>query len=88
MSKISIKILYRYMCQNIKESSNRSIFKEVFIKGTGQDIIKQEKFIFYFLQMKKHIDKENELLQSYNINVVRDSRKEIEAVAKKVGLEI
>lgn len=88
MSKFSINLLYRYICKNIAESSNRIIFKEVFINGSFADLKKQERFVLYYLQMKKHIDKENELLQSYNINVIRDSRKEIEAVAKKVGLEI
>jgi hypothetical protein len=88
MSKTSIIIAYRYLCKNIEETGNRILFKEALKRGIGNDNFKQEKFIKNFLQMKKHIDKENELLKSYNINIIRDSRREIEAVAKKVGLEL
>jgi hypothetical protein len=58
------------------------------------DLIKQAKikeweiFIGYYLKMKFHINNENKLLESYNINVVRDSKRDIESVARRVGLEI
>ena len=87
MSKTSIKLLYRYLCKNIEES-NRNLFREALQKGLDVNLNKQEAFIQYYLQMKKHIDQENKLLQSYNINIVRDSRREIESVARKVGLQI
>jgi hypothetical protein len=90
MSKTSINsiLLYRYFCKNIDVTFNRTMFKEALRRGIGHDEGKREKFIQLYLQMKKHIDKENELLESYNINIIRDSRREIEAVAKRVGLEI
>ena len=36
--------------------------------------------------MKYHINKENELLESYNINIIRDNKESVDNIAKRVGL--
>ncbi len=40
------------------------------------------------MEMRKHINAENMLLESYNINVVRNHKKDVENVAKRCGLRI
>ncbi len=47
-----------------------------------------ENFMQSYMKMKKHIKEENDLLESYQINVKRDTRKEIENVAKRCGLRL
>ncbi len=98
MSKNSVKLLYRYLCKNIKVQENRYLFKESIkfemeklsnsASNSNNKIKEREEFIQNYLKMKFHIDNENSLLESYNINVVRDSKREIISVARKVGLEI
>jgi hypothetical protein len=98
MSKNSVKLLYRYMCKNINVQENRYLFKESIkiemeklsnsASNSNNKIKEWEEFIQNYLKMKFHIDNENSLLESYNINVVRDSKREIISVARKVGLEI
>ncbi len=105
MSKNSIKLVYRYLCKNIRVLENRLFFRESITSEIqkfssqmrmeskkSQDVESKlaeiEKFHYDFLKMKFHIDNENKLLESYNINVVRDSKREIASVARKVGLEI
>jgi hypothetical protein len=100
MSKNSIKLVYRYLCKNINVLENRLYFRETLTTeienlnslndSTNQQskLAEYEKFQQDYLKMKFHIDNENRLLESYNINVVRDSKREIVSVARKVGLEI
>ena len=100
MSKNSVKLFYRYLCKNINLQDNRNLFKESIINEMEKlsnsasnsnnkiKITEWEEFIQNYLKMKFHIDNENSLLESYNINVVRDSKREIISVARKVGLEI
>jgi len=99
MSQNSIKLLYRYLCKNIELQSNRNLFKnylrneiENFKNLQNKNKSKKEEqinnYIKNYIQMRRHIDAENALLESYNINIVRDSKREIESVARKVGLEI
>jgi len=96
MSKNSVMLLYRYINKHIAPSS-KVLFREEIIKHikyfekNEKDKLKYKEwdiFIKNYLKMKYHINKENKLLQSYNINIVRDSKKEIESVAWRVGLEI
>lgn len=98
MSKNSIKLVYRYLCKNINVLENRLFFRESItteiqkMQGhpsmSESKLAEYEKFHLDYLKMKFHIDSENKLLESYNINVVRDSKREIVSVARKVGLEI
>jgi hypothetical protein len=102
MSQNNIKLLYRYVFKNISVPNNRILFFDSIkeriddfkINEFNNEEEKQNKisewnnFINNFLKMKFHIDNENRLLESHNINIVRDSKKDIESVARKVGLEI
>jgi hypothetical protein len=104
MSKNSIKVFYRNICKDVSlENRNlyRSFindqickFKNEF-KDTDINSAKYIERINLFdnlienhIRMKYHIERENTLLKSYNINVARDTKKEIENVAKRVGLKI
>ncbi len=98
MSKNSIMLLYRYINKEILPN-NRNLFRTAIIEqiqnfnnlnslGRENKIKEWDQFIKNYIQMKYHINRENKILKSYNINVVRDSKKEIENVARKVGLEI
>ena len=98
MSKNSIMLLYRYINKEILPN-NRNLFRTAIIEkiqnfnnlnslGRENKIKEWDQFIKNYIQMKYHINRENKILESYNINVVRDSKKEIENVARKVGLEI
>lgn len=83
----SIKLFYRYICKNISLESNRQLFrKELLSNEYNKDKINS--FFSNYLIMKHHINSENELLNSYNINVTRDNMKEIRSVARRCGLEI
>lgn len=102
MSLNSVKILYRYIRKNIEIPTNREVFYE-HIKiqidkfqsanfknenEKNKKIKEWDTFIVNYLKMKNHIDNENKLLESYNINILRDGKKDVEMVARKVGLEI
>lgn len=100
MSKNTFKLFYRNLCKDL-QLKNLNIFRD-FIRdeidrinktNLSRDKIEEEKkyyenFMISYMKMKKHIKAENDLLESYNINVKRDTKKEIENVAKKVGLRI
>ena len=79
-------ILYRHLCKNTKYANNRSMFRNWIQSNSLNE--NRIKYIEYYLKMKFHINKENELLESYNINIVRDNKRDIESVARKVGLQI
>ena len=100
MSKNTFKLFYRNLCKDL-QLKNLNIYRD-FIRDENERInktnldkikIEQEKeyyenFMKSYMKMKKHIKAENDLLESYNINVKRDSKKEIENVAKRVGLRL
>lgn len=100
MSKNTLKIFYRNLCKDLN-NKNLTIYRD-FIRdeidrinktGLNKNKIQEEsqyyeKFMISFMKMKNHIKAENDLLESYNINVKRDTKREIENVAKKVGLRI
>lgn len=100
MSKNTFRLFYRNLCKDL-QLKNMNIYRD-YIRDEIERINKtnmnenkiQEEKIYYenimisYMKMKKHIKAENELLESYNINVKRDSKKEVENVAKKCGLRI
>jgi predicted nucleic acid-binding protein len=100
MSKNTFKTFYRVLCKNL-ENKNLRLYKD-YIQDEIERINKtnlkkneiEEEKLYYenlmlsFIKMKKHIKAENDLLESYNINVKRDTKKEIENVAKRVGLRL
>lgn len=95
MSLNLVKLYYRSICKENNEH-NRKVFRNV-IKDeinkfqnnmTSQNLEYWNKFITNYLKMQYHVNKENALLDSYNINIPRDSKKEIESIARKVGLQI
>lgn len=100
MSKNIFKLFYRNLCKDL-QLKNINIYKDFIrdeidrINKTNLSPIKiktekeyYENFMISYLKMKKHINAENDLLESYNINVKRDTRKEIENVAKRCGLRL
>jgi len=100
MSKITLKVFYRNLCKDLN-NKNLTIYRD-FINdeidrinktNLSKNKIEDEKkyyenFMISYIKMKNHIKAENDLLESYNINVKRDTKREIENVAKKVGLRI
>lgn len=100
MSKNTFKLFYRNLCKEL-QLKNLNIYRDFIrdeidrINKTNLTKLKLEEEKEYYeslmtsyIKMKKHIKAENDLLESYNINVKRDSRKEIENVAKRVGLRL
>lgn len=103
MSGNLVKSLYRNICKNVPKE-NRLIYRDYLkseinklnrtlndSKDSKDSMIKLSEVnqtIRFYLSMKYHIERENSLLQSYNINVIRDSKSEIERVANRVGLSL
>lgn len=92
---VNRKLFSDFIRAEIKQAGRNSINNTLRDDGSKQNnnnhniiIEKWDYLIESYLKMKYHIKKENELLSSYNINIVRDSKKEIEGVAKRVGLQI
>jgi len=98
----SLLIVFRYMCKNFQHKNNLLTFKNL-LKSEFQNfenkkfsndlekIIKISEWNELLRNMNKmdfHIDKENELLASYNINIVRDQKSQIEDIANRVGLKL
>ncbi len=93
--KNSLKTLYRLLCKDVKVKNinmYRTFFKEEIEKNKNINDIKliEDQIILVeeYILMLKHVRKENELLESYNINVRRDTTKKLESVAEYVGLRI
>jgi len=100
MSKNTLKLFYRNLCKEL-ELKNLSIYREYIqdeIFRINKSNLEKKKFEYEkqyyedfmtsYLKMKQHIKLENELLESWNINIKRDTKKEVENVAKRVGLRI
>jgi len=100
MSKSTLKLFYRSLCKegqlknlNMYRDYIRDEIDRINKSNLSPNKIEEQKAYYEGLmtshmKMKKHIKAENDLLESYNINVKRDSKKEIENVAKRVGLRI
>jgi hypothetical protein len=92
--KSNIKLFYRYICKNIRDPNRllfrNFIYEEFNINNEKDDekISKWNNLFKNYLKMKYHIDEENKLLASYNINVVRDNKSEIKNVARRVGFDV
>lgn len=100
MSTKTLKLFYRNLCKDLK-LNNLFIYRDFIhdeikrindvnmsINTKNKEKEYYENFMSSYIKMKNHIKAENELLESYNINIKRDSKKEIENVAKRVGLRI
>ncbi len=70
----------------------RSFFDEEIQRYSNTGDIKQIEdvnvLVEEYILMLRHVKNENELLESYNINVRRDTKKKLESVAEYVGLRI
>jgi hypothetical protein len=100
--KTNLQLLYRYICKNFTHANNTQIFKNYIreeihsfnSKSFTNEVERMIKIsewnelIKNYNKMNYHIDKENELLASYNINVVRDNKTQIEDIAHRVGLQV
>lgn len=100
MSYNSIRLLYRCIYKDVR--INPKLYRDTIqteihkYDNINSDMLSEkvnklsewERFIDNYIKMKKHIVQENQLLESYNINVPRDSKRTIEAVAKRVGFEL
>ena len=58
------------------------------IKEKDSYTIKNKNLSEEYLEMRKLIKEENDLLESYNINVNRDNKKKVERTAAYVGLRV
>jgi hypothetical protein len=89
----NLKLLYRKVYKHAK-APNRALFKSFFrndIKNFNTKEYSPEDLntmLLNYIQMRKFIEDENKLLESYNINVVREPSRDVENVAKKVGLKL
>lgn len=80
---------YRILYKNIKSRELSKIFKDKVLNSKNLVFSSNENQILIdYLIMKRYIREENELLTSYNINVLRDDMKQIERTANYVGLRI
>lgn len=100
--KNSLKILFRYVCKNFNNKNNTLTFKNLLRseienfeskKFTNEmekiyKISEWNELLKNINKMDQHIDRENELLASYNINIVRDQKSQLEDIANRVGLKI
>jgi hypothetical protein len=92
----SLKLFYREICKEVRLVNirkYRDYLDGEINKYNRRDydlnkLIELNTFIEEYTMMLKHVRAENELLESYNINVRRDSMKKIEGVANYVGLKI
>ena len=100
MSKNFVQLFYRNLCKDISPV-NRKLYKdyvkEEILKFKSNNYTADEKLtlikntdnlIKTYLKMKHHISKETQLLTSYNINIPRDGKRDIENVAHRCGLQI
>jgi hypothetical protein len=100
--KNNFKLSFRQVCKHFPEKQNIQTYKN-FLREEIQKfenkkftnelekMIKISEWNELFINLNKmdyHVDKENELLASYNINVVRDSKSQIADIASRVGLKI
>lgn len=83
----NIKLYYRHICKNIK---NRDLFRSFIVEEIKKPNSNNNytKIIPTYLMMRQHIKNENDLLESYGVNIIRDHRKAVEMTARYVGLEI
>jgi hypothetical protein len=93
--KNSLKTLYRMILKDVglkNVGMYRSFFDEEIQRYSNTGDIKQIEdvnvLVEEYILMLRHVKNENELLESYNINVRRDTKKKLESVAEYVGLRI
>jgi hypothetical protein len=91
----SLKTLYRMILRDVglkNVGKYRSFFDEEIQRYSNISDIKQIEdvnvLVEEYILMLRHVKNENELLESYNINVRRDTKKKLENVAEYVGLRI
>jgi hypothetical protein len=98
----NFKLAFRHICKNFTEKNNIQTFKNLLRKEIEnfenkkftnelEKMIKIAEWNELFINLNKmdyHVDRENELLASYNINVVRDNKSQIAHIANRVGLKV
>lgn len=101
MSKVWVQKLYRNILKDVKLGNHhkyRAIIEEEknkLVNNVKGDVnvyqlklVEQDRFMKYYINSLKHVKNENFLLESYNINVQRDTLKKVESTASYVGLTV
>jgi hypothetical protein len=85
---MEVKRLYYYLCKHIIPPQTNHMWKKAIRENKLQGSIASE--YLYLLKSTRNyaVIIIQKLLEEYNIGIARDSKKEIERTARRVGLQV